>query len=290
MSTAFAPGKLILSGEHSVVYGYSALAMAVDRGITVTLDKRNGKTICPQADERLQQALSLVLPSHGLHVSFHSDLPIGRGMGSSAALSIAIQRALAKHEERTLTFEEEFELGMIMERFFHGQPSGVDHTVSSLGRGVLYRKEQGKPLIQPFDIPNFKLLVIDSGSAGNTAELVHQVKRNHHKDSIKQGIEDIGSVTQDIIRELQQPTFNPNNLGRLFSRNHELLQTIGVSTPTLDLLVNEALDKGALGAKLSGAGGGGIVFALVEEPNGIMEHIQSLGYSVFVAKPYLRKR
>ena len=248
-----------------------------------------GTSVCHQADDRLKQALSLVLPPNGIELTFTSNLPIGRGMGSSAALSIAIQRALAMHRGETLSFEEEFERGMILERFFHGNPSGVDHTVSSIGRGVVYQKTSNKPIIKAIDIPAIQLVIIDSGSAGQTARMVSNVAKNHHRSDIKQYIQQMGILTETIAAELQKKSLDQKKIGSLFLDNHRLLQKIGVSTPILDTLVDESMKKGALGAKLSGSGGGGIVFALTEDPLPIMEHMQSLGYTVFVAKPYVRK-
>jgi mevalonate kinase len=286
MIQAFAPGKMILSGEHSVVYGHNAIAMAVNRGVTVTLNDCHGPSRCDQADQRLKQALSLVLPAFGIDLSFTSDLPIGKGMGSSAALSIALHRALAKKNGEQLSFEEEFKRGMILERFFHGNPSGVDHTVSALGSGVLYQKTKGTPTIEPINIPNIQLVVIDSGSAGNTASLVGEVAKNIHRPSIENSINTMGSITKKIAKELRKEQIDQSKIGALFLENHRHLQNIGVSTPILDYLVEESMKTGAYGAKLSGAGGGGIVFALADDPRPIMEHIQSLGYSVFIAKPY----
>ena len=286
MITSFAPGKLILSGEHSVVYGKHAIAMAVDRGVTVRLEQCEGPSFCTTDDQKLQEALLSILPKNGVSLSFTSNLPIGRGMGSSAALSIAIQRGLAERNGEHLSFEQEFNRGMILERFFHGNPSGVDHSVSALGTGLLYKKAQEKPYIEQIRIPQIQLVIIDSGSAGNTAEMVRKVAERINQPIIAKTIEKMGDLTIKIAEELQKPAPNHNVLGEMFTTNHRYLQQIGVSNATLDHLVEDSLKLGAYGAKLSGSGGGGVVFALTKTPNNLMEHFLSIGYKAFIANPY----
>jgi len=150
-ATGFAPGKLLLSGEHAVVHGHPAVAVAVDRGTTVRLTEVTGpRTLdAPFHDDRLEAALSAVLPEAGLHVAIESDLPIGRGMGSSAALAIALVRARQALGGHPADFALLHREGFKVERIFHGQPSGVDHAVSALGGAVAYRKGADGPTIDP---------------------------------------------------------------------------------------------------------------------------------------------
>ncbi len=139
VATGSAPGKVILSGEHAVVYGYPCIATALSLRTTVRLYERPGSTGLADssgADPRLQKALAAVLPPDGLGVEIDSTLPIGRGLGSSAALSVALVRARAAWENRTLDFEATHRQGFVVERLFHGSPSGVDHAVSALGGAV----------------------------------------------------------------------------------------------------------------------------------------------------------
>ena len=251
--------------------------MAVDRGTTVTLTRRSGPTAidgAPFRDARLKTALAVVLPPQGIGVTLTTDLPVGRGMGSSAALAVALIRARASLEGRTADFAECHRLGFDIERVFHGNPSGVDHTVSAMGGGVQYRR--GQP-IEPLSLPPLTLVVIDTGIAGNTAELVAGVAALPDAET---RLAAIGQVTQKVATALHGP---PQVLGALLVENHRLLRDIGVSTPQLDALVDAALSAGAYGAKLAGAGGGGVVLALTEDPEPVIRAAGALGSAAFVA-------
>ncbi len=283
--SAFAPGKLILSGEHSVVYGHYAIAMAVNRGVWVTLEEVEGKSYCENGDSLINKAISSFLPPIGIKMSFQTDLPLGRGMGSSAALSISLVRALAKWNNRQSDLKEEFEQGLKLETFFHGNPSGLDHTVSSLGKTLLYRKTSSIPKITPMTSFSLSLVIIDSGSTGNTAEMVQKVSTNYSQN--KHFIEQMGTITLQIKDLLMQDVLNEEQLGELFIENQMLLKKIGVSTQNIDVIIKQAMKLGALGAKLSGSGGGGIVMILAKNPQQILEKMKQLGYKGFIIRPYL---
>ena len=272
----FAPGKLILSGEHAVVAGHSCIALAVDRGTTVTLTKREGPTGVDGAppDAQLHRALGAILPPIGVGVQLQTTLPIGRGMGSSAALAVALIRARAALDGRTASFEECHRDGFIIERIFHGNPSGVDHTVSAMGGGVRYRR--GQP-IQALPLPPLTLVVMDTGVAGNTAQMVAGVAALPDR---AERLDRIGEITEAVAAALHGP---PSVLGALLVENHRRLQDIGVSTPALDALVDAALSAGAYGAKLAGAGGGGVALALVADPEPVLSAARALGAQAFVA-------
>lgn len=261
-----ASGKLILSGEHAVVYGHQAVAVSIDRGTTVTLRRRPGATRIERSvlrDERLRAAIATVLPAEGVGVSIETDLPVGRGMGSSAALAIALIRARAGLEGREADFGELLEDGFKVERVFHGDPSGVDHTVAALGAAVRYRASQPSPEIVPMGMPSMQLVVLDSGLTGDTRRLVEGVSAR--RPGIDPVLERIGSLTDELV-ELLEMSAPAEVVGHLLTENHGLLRDIGVSTPNLDRLVSFALRAGAHGAKLAGAGGGGVVIALVDDP------------------------
>ena len=166
--TGSAPGKLILCGEHAVVHGQPAIALAVDRSTTVDLVERPGPStldVTPIDDARLWGGLRTLLPADGFGVRIRTDLPIGRGMGSSAALAVALIRALAQREGRWADLEECTRLGFLMERVFHGEPSGIDHTVSACGGALLYRRAPDGPVWSRLPVPNLPLVVLDSGLA-----------------------------------------------------------------------------------------------------------------------------
>ena len=284
--SAFAPGKLIVTGEHSVVYGYQAIAMAVDLGVWVELEEIGGESVVENGDTLISSAIKTLLPPRGIKMSFRSNLPIGRGMGSSAALSIAFIRALARWENRESTFEEEFQKGLQLETFFHGNPSGLDHTVSSRGQTLIYTKSSQGPKTEPLPSFGLSLVIVDSGSAGNTAQMVQIVKDNYKRNQVF--LKQLGAITLRIKEQLVQATLDERKLGTLFVENHQLLQKIGVSTPALNHIVAEALARGALGAKLSGSGGGGIVMILTKNPQRMLEEMNQLGYKGFIVRPYSR--
>lgn len=273
----FAPGKLILSGEHAVVAGHLAIAVAVDRGTTVTLRPRSGPTRIGSAaisDARLDAAVAALLPRRGLTVSIETTLPVGRGMGSSAALSVALVRASAALEGRKADFEECYQRGFVAERIFHGDPSGVDHTVSALGGGVLYRRGEA---VRSFCPPSLQLVVMDTGVAGDTARLVAGVSALSRRDAL---LSRIGDVTASVAQALLSGA-DAAAIGPLLTENHRRLADIGVSTPLLDQLVSAAIQAGAHGAKLAGAGGGGVAIALVTDPEPVLAAATGLGCAAF---------
>lgn len=251
-----APGKLILLGEHSVVYGHRALASPVSLGTQVRLEPFQGPTHLAQGalnDPRLAQALDLALPPTGWRVHVRTELPVGRGMGSSAALSIALLRAADTITGHHADFEELHARGFPIEAVFHGDPSGLDHAVSALGQAVVYRK--GAPP-EPVAMPGHAVVVLDTGIAGDTGALVAGVASRRPK--VDRSLARLGALVEEALPVLQ----DPHALGEAMNEAQHHLRQIGVSTPRIEALVQLALDAGALGAKLSGAGGGGIVLAL----------------------------
>ena len=279
VATGSAPGKVILSGEHAVVYGHPCIAAALSLHTTVHLHPRPGPTGLAgggSPDPRLRAALDAVLPSDGVGVQIDSTLPIGRGLGSSAALSVALVRARAALQGRTLDFATTHREGFAIERLFHGSPSGVDHAVSALGGAVRYRLAAAGPEISPHSMPRLQLVILDSGAAGDTkAQVASVAARRPGVDGV---LSQIGALTTEVATHLEDRA-SPAVLGPLLTENHRLLQALGVSTPTLDRAVALALATGAHGAKLAGAGGGGVVIALVDDPAALVEAATAAGLS-----------
>lgn len=273
-------GKLILVGEHAVVYGHPALAMGLDLGTTVRLRPIDAPTRLHShsGDQRLDRAIRLVLPSHGFEVHISSNLPVGCGMGSSAALAVALVRAHAASAGEVLGLDEEFRRSLAIEEVFHGTPSGLDNSVAARG-GVLRYRRGPPPSYDTLQAPGWQGVVLETGVAGNTAELVASVRAAH--PSNRGILERIGSLVLEAEAVLDQP----KALGPLLNENHELLRALGVSTPRLDQLVDLALEHGALGAKLSGAGGGGIVWALVDDPHPLLDAAAARGITAHRVRP-----
>lgn len=271
-----APGKLIVLGEHSVVYGHRAIAAAVSRGTTVTLEPCAGPTClgrAPIRDDRLMQAIRAVVPDHGLRVHIDTDLPVGRGMGSSASLSIALLRAVAALRDERPDFRTLHAQGFELERIFHGNPSGLDHAVAALGGALVYRRQEPPT---PVTMASLQAVVLDTGVAGDTAALVAGVASR--RPAIDGALDRLGELVERALPVLSDPPA----LGALFNEAHAALRQIGVSTDTLDQLVELALCNGAVGAKLSGAGGGGVVLALTPEgPEALLRAAQRRGIAAF---------
>lgn len=255
--SASAPGKVILLGEHAVVFGHRAIAAAVSLATTVTVYRRPGPSRVEETsirDDRLAAALASVVPSDGIGVRIQSTLPAGCGMGSSAALAIAVVRALARLEGREASLRELVDRGFALERVFHGNPSGLDHTVSASGGALLFRKGSpaeelrvGKPL---------RLVIANTGTPSNTAQMVESVRRRNPTELIMR----LGALVEMAAASI--PRGDP--IGGYFTDAHRCLRLIGVSTPELDELCRCMEAAGSTGAKLSGAGGGGIAIALVD--------------------------
>ncbi len=251
-----APGKLILSGEHAVVYGHRAIAAAVPLHVTVTLSARPGPlTVDGQDDPRLLDALATVLPNEGYGVALDSELPPGAGMGSSAAIAVATVRAWAAIHGESPSPDACFERSWKVERVFHGNPSGVDQAVSSRGGVLSYRRD---PLeLRPLTLPEpLTLIVVHTGRPSrSTAEMVAAVREGARWDLLER----IGALSQ----ELEGRLVSGGDVGDLLDENHRLLMDLGVSTPELDGVCGAMRKAGARGAKLAGAGGGGIAFSEV---------------------------
>jgi mevalonate kinase len=271
-----APGKLIVLGEHSVVYGHRAIAAAVSRGTTVTLEPCDGATClgrAPIRDERLMQAIRAVVPGQGVRVHIDTDLPVGRGMGSSASLSIALLRAVAAQRGESPDFETLHADGFALERIFHGNPSGLDHAVAALGGALVYRRDEPPA---PVAMASLQAVVLDTGVAGDTAALVAGVAARRPR--IDPALDRLGALVELALPVLSDPPA----LGELFNEAHARLGEIGVSNTTLDDLAALALANGAVGAKLSGAGGGGVVLALTPRgPGALLRAAQARGIAAF---------
>ncbi len=277
-----APAKLILSGEHAVVYGHLAVAVAVDRWTHVALVPSPGPTsVAPgmiPVDDRLEAAVRAVLPATGLSVHISGNVPVGRGMGSSASLAIAMVRAEANLRGETAGFAHCYAQGFLFERVFHGNPSGVDHTVVARGGAIQYRKTGDQASILPQECPVLPLVVFDTGVAGNTAQMVSMVASR--RPAVDGVLSQMGALTEQFAHGLSTGC-TLDALGAMMSENHRLLQRLGVSTPALDALVSFACRAGAFGAKLAGAGGGGVVVALAPDPQALAEAARRNGYSAF---------
>jgi mevalonate kinase len=287
MTFGSAPGKVILFGEHAVVYGRPALAAPVNgvqaRAEVVDLPKHRAGHVrleAPQVrlggwlhalaqEERLVRAvrraveLLEVRPATALLVRLDSTLPVAAGLGSSAAVSVALLRGLSAHLNISLSAERLAELSLEMEKFFHGTPSGIDTSVIAFGKPVYFVRGRPPEPLHPAE--RLQLVIGDSGEPSDTAEVVGAVRtaRDREPDRYERQFDAIGDLAERARQRIE--TGQGAALGKLMDDNQALLAEIGLSSPRLDELVSAARRAGAQGAKLSGAGRGGNVIALVAE-------------------------
>ncbi len=278
---ASASGKVILLGEHAVVYGRPAVAVPLS-GLraTATLTPHPGPFRIQAPAVGIDAPLSELPPDHPLArivvltvehlrrpppdalLRIESAIPVASGLGSGAAVSTAIVRALAAWHSIPLEPPTVSALVYEVERIYHGTPSGIDNTVIAYERPVYFvRGQPPEPL--PVGAP-LHLLVADSGIPSQTREVVGDVRRRWEAeparyealfDRVAEAVEAArGAIARGDARAL----------GEQMNANHELLREMGVSAPVLDRLVEAARRAGARGAKLSGAGRGGNIVALVE--------------------------
>ena len=291
-----APGKVILFGEHAVVYGRPALAAPVTQvcatamvepgaagtGLVIdALDLRRRVTL-DEAGNPLAEVALLALERLGLstpdwRISLHSTIPIASGLGSGAAVSAAVVRALASAAGRELDPAEVSDIVFQVERLHHGTPSGVDNTVIAYGRPVYFVR--GQPP-QPFAIGHpFSLAIGDTGISSPTRVTVGDVRAGWLRDPVRHEawFDGIAAIVEAARQAIASGA--PHELGLLMDANHALLAEMGVSSSELERLVAAARHAGAGGAKLSGGGRGGNMIALVtpESADSVAEGLLAAG-------------
>lgn len=282
--SASAPGKVILFGEHAVVYGRPAIAVPVnevrakaivtadplslpgsvriqapDVGIDVMLANLPAHHPLAAAVWQVSAALDLAhIPACKIRIT--STIPVASGLGSSAAVSVAIIRALSTFLGVSLMDEQISAMAYEVEKLHHGTPSGVDNTVIVYRMPVYFIREQ---TIERFSIGTSLTLVIgDSGVASPTAQTVEDVRAAWQKEPER--YEKMFNAIGDIVRNARNviAVGHLETIGTLMDENHAILAQMGVSSPELDALTTAARDAGALGAKLCGGGRGGNIVAL----------------------------
>ncbi len=298
MTTATAPGKIILAGEHAVVYGRPAIAVPVwERVATATItalpvgagcllvapDIRRRIVLATAGNNPLAVVTRLTLAQLGApdnpdwQIEVRSQLPIASGLGSGAALSTALVRAIYTHVGQTPDPAQVSALVYESERIYHGTPSGIDNTVIAYGMPVWFIKGQPPATFQPRQ--PLTLVIADSGIAAPTKETVGDVRQSWQHDPARYEawFDEIGALVQAARQAIEQGDLPL--LGELFNRNQTLLAHLGVSSPHLDRLVAAACAAGALGAKLSGGGRGGNMIALIDptQAQGVTEALQHAG-------------
>ena len=289
--------KVILLGEHSVVYGRHAIAVPTPLNIRAKVeDSENGIVLMIPAwgveyqlnkDPKNRQSFEkpagaildqLNLNNKGMTIEVFSDIPRGMGLGGSAAIAVAIIKSLNNHYSLNLSDQEINSMAFESEKVAHGNPSGIDNTMATYGHPLIYRSGDN-PLIERLNInEEFSLVLGFTNQEGLTAKTVAHVHTQwkQNKSMFEKIFNEINNLTLQSIQAIQNNDFE--YLGQLMNFNHGLLNALQVSTPELERLVMIAREAGAMGAKMTGGGGGGAIVAISDNPSKIQSAIELEGY------------
>lgn len=299
-------GKTILFGEHFVVYGLSAIASALGSYTTadVKVIEGNGWTVDDQRpatpgykkqkhNEAMQSVQNVIdylkidTKNQKLEITFNGNLIAASGVGASAAQCTSLARALNDTFNLDLEDEKINEAAYEGEKSYHGTPSGIDNTASTYGGLIWFKKSMsgGKNTMDLLQArKKMSLVIANSGITASTTEVVADVRHLKEKYPVK--FEKIFNEYENLAEDAKNALINGDiiTIGDLMNQNHKLLQEITVSGEVNDNLVEIALKNGAVGAKMTGTGRGGLVIALAENEEKqvkIANAIESKGYDAW---------
>ena len=283
-SIASSPGKVILFGEHFVVYGVKAILCSINKRVTVTAEKISDKKIIINSkignlilepNKSISEINSPLKPFYylankviknqdtGIQIKIDSEIPLGVGLGSSSACCVAGAAAIFKLFGN-ISKEEILELAIEAERTIFKNTSGADCTVCVYGGIMEYDKKQGFKKIE--DEPNFQLVIANSNIEHSTESMVSKVKAFtiKNKEEFSKLLDQELELVENVLKLLKEN--NTIKLGKKINQNQEYLETIGISNNQLREMI-EIGQKTSFGAKITGSGGGGCIFAITDESN-----------------------
>jgi mevalonate kinase len=304
-------GKVILFGEHFVVHGIPGVVSAIDsttdaevvkitQGIEIRDERKGSKGYAEEKKLQQKESINRMLNIMGLPVNtaikiwLGGTLPGFSGLGASAASSVAIARAISEEFKLELSDKRINEIAYEAEKAYAGNPSGIDNTAATFGGLMWFQKRSldNPDVIQKLDIQKPVEIVIGStGKVANTKAMVEGVAERKRLNpqkykSIFKRAEQVSVEGKNALLE-----FDLKKVGQLMDENHQLLQEIEVSSKELDILVKISREKGALGAKLTGGGGGGCMIALTpgkDLQERVASEIEKEGFEVLRTKIGIR--
>ena len=302
-SIASAPGKVILFGEHFVVYGVKAILCSINKRVTVTAEKTSERKISINSkigkleiepDKPISEINSPLKPFYylankavenkdtGIHIQIDSEIPLGAGLGSSSACCVAGAAAIFKLFGN-ISREEVLKLAIEAERTIFENTSGADCTVCTYGGIMEYDKNKGFKKIQYK--PNFQLVIINSNIEHSTQSMVSKVKEFENKNTEEfSRLSDLESkLVEDVLKLVKENKIQ--EIGQKMNQNQKYLENIGISNKELTKMIRIGQES-SFGAKITGSGGGGCIFALTNESNlqNTLKEFKNNNYECFSAK------
>lgn len=311
---SYAKGKIILVGEHAVVYGARAIALPIDSGIRIAImqlvpkNELEGPLIrgigpflmgeisrasSSPGPHILKTALQYLVDVFGekvknIAIVVDGTLPPGHGLGSSAALSVALIRGIFRYFSWQLDDETLRRHSLALETIFHGSPSGIDHTVVMGERVIGFKRQEGKSIVWPIKLRSaLKFVISMAGPHEGTKNAVRELRERRKRH--EKAYEHIFLGLDGIACEMETALINGEqaSIGELMNMAQGYLNALSVSTPQIEKLCAIARDRGALGAKLTGAGGGGAIIALTDgNEMEIVKAFKAAGYQSFMTEVF----